>query len=375
MRMSSSWIVAPLIAAGACFAWGQAQAPTEPLIKHTFAEDVAGWVAIGPKSKIVVFHDPALGAPTTGAMRHNYEIKKGGFNALYLPISGGSIDAAKSLKFSVRTDQSTLLVVALQEEEGGRYTALIHAPKDRWQPVELAIEDFALAMDKDDPKDPNAKLDLNMVTSLAVADLSQFFAQVEDPGAKALFDIKPGNHTLYLDDFTVTKDTVPVSTSSAGNDVRLDTFSHPQLAWFGLGAVNLSRVLGKPMEGAGLKADYRQAPGKMVVLSRTLSPWVLTQAKALSFDAAATKGTKLIVQVEERDGGKYNATVDVPSGEERKQFKLPFADFKPADDAKDPNGKLDVGSIKTLNLIDATGMLGGTEQDNTLWIGNLLGVA
>lgn len=375
MRKTSNWIVAPFIAAGACIAWGQAQTSEAPLIKHTFSDDVANWVAIGPKSKIVVYHDPALGAPTVGAMRHNYEIAKGDFNALILPISGGSIDGAKSLKFSVRADLSTLLVIALQEEEGGRYSALVHAPKDRWQPVELSIDDFALSMDKGDPKDPNGKLDLNLVTSLAVADLSQFFAQVEEPGAKALFDIKPGAHTLYFDDFSVTKEPLPLSTSSAGEDVRIDSFVHPQLAWFGMGAVNLSRVTGKPLEGAGLKAEYRQTKGKPVVLTRPMMPWVLTQAKSLSFDAAATQGTKLIVQVEERDGGKYNATVDVPAGSELKHFKLPFADFKPSDDSKDPNGKLDVGTIKTLNIIDATGMFSTTDQDNTLWMNNLLGVA
>ena len=131
----------------------------EPLIQHSFKEDAAGWISIGQTAKIAIYHDPALRAPTTGALRFNYGINKGEFNALLLPTKADSLKTAKSLKFSVRADLATVLAVAIQEEEGGRYVALVHAPKDAWQPVELSIGDFALAMDKDDPKDPNGKLE------------------------------------------------------------------------------------------------------------------------------------------------------------------------------------------------------------------------
>ncbi|MGV3618878.1 MAG: hypothetical protein ACO1SV_26430 [Fimbriimonas sp.] len=368
---TSRWIAASLLAVGAAFA----QAPAEPLIKHTFAEDAAGWIPVGNGAKVVIFHDPALGAPTTGALRLNYQVQKGEFNGLYLPTPFDSLKTAQSIKFSVRADQGTVIAVALQEEEEGRYVAVFHAPKDGWQPVELSVHDFALAMEKDDPKDPNAKLDLERVTGIFIGDLSQIFASIEDPKAKDLFEVKPGPHTLYLDDFTVSSTPVAPSTASAGADVRIDSFAHPQLAWYGLGGVKMSRASGTPLEGAALKADYRQAPGKPIILTRNMMPWVLTQSKSLAFDAASAQASKLIVQVEETEGGKYNATVDVPAGSQAKHFDLPFADFKASDDAKDPSGKLEVGKIKQITFIDATGMLQSADRDNTLWINNLTGVA
>lgn len=367
MMKSSGWV------AGLGLAWfAGAQ---EPLIQHSFKEDAAGWISIGQTAKIAIYHDPALGAPTTGALRFNYGINKGEFNALLLPTKADSLKTAKSLKFSVRADLATVLAVAIQEEEGGRYVALVHAPKDAWQPVELSIGDFALAMDKDDPKDPNGKLDLELITAIVVGDVSQFFAQSDDPALSALGGIKTGPHTLYLDDFSIGTEAVPPSTSSAGDDVRIDSFVHPQLSWFGLGGVKMSRVTGAPLEGVGLKAEYRQAPGKLAMLSRTMMPWVLTQAKTLAFDAASTNGAKLIVQVEETDGGKYNALVDVPAGSKAKHFSLPFADFKASDDSKDTDKKLDLGKVKTLTVIDVSGVTEQADRDNVLWLNNLMGVA
>jgi hypothetical protein len=352
-----------------------AQGPGEPLIRHDFKEDAAGWMPIGQTAKVVVFHDPALGAPTVGALRLNYGINKGEFNALLLPVRGDSIKAARSFKFSVKTDLDTVLAVTMQEEEGGRYVAVVHAPKDAWQKVELAVGDFALAMDKDDPKDPNGKLDLELVNALVVADISQLFAQNEDPKLSGLFDVKMGAHTLYFDDFTVGTEAIPPSTSSVGDDVRIDSFGHPQLAWIALGGPKLSRSTGAPLAGPGLKAEYRQAEGKFAILSRSLMPWVLTQAKTLTFDAASQHGAKLIVEVEETEGGKYTAIVDVPAGAKSTSFRLPFTDFKPAEDSKDPDGKLDPGKVKSLTLVDVSGTLEKVNRDNVLWLSNLMGLA
>lgn len=370
MTKTSGWIVGLGLACSAI-----AQGPEAPLIQHSFKEDAAGWMPIGQTAKVVIYHDPALGAPTVGALRFNYGINKGEFNALLLPAKYDSLKTAKAFKFSVKTDLDTLLAVTVQEEEGGRYLALVHAPKDAWQPVELSVGDFALAMDKDDPKDPNGKLDMEQVTAIVVADISQLFAQNEDPKLTGLFDVKKGAHTLYFDDFSVTTEAIPPSTSSAGDDVRVDSFVHPQLAWFALGGPKLSRASGAPLAGAGLKAEYRQAEGKLAILSRTMMPWILTQAKTLTFDAASQHGAKLIVQVEETEGGKYNAVVDVPAGAKSTPFRLLFSEFKAADDSKDPNGKLDLGKVKNLLLIDVSGAVEKVDRENVLWLGNLMALA
>ena len=367
----SGWIATSLFAVGACVAWAQDPAA---LVKTTFAEDAGGWIPIGQNSKIVIYHDPALGAPTTGALRLNYGVNKGEINALILPTPLGSLKTAKSIKLSVRADATTVLAIALQEEEGGRYVATFQVPKDKWQPIELSTGDFALAMEADAPKDPNGRLDMDLISGIFVADIAQLFALTDE--AKGLFDVKAGPHTLYLDDFTIGTEVIPPSTSSAGEDVRIDSFVHPQPSWYGLGGVKISRVTGKPLDGVGLKAEYRQAPGKPVVLSRNMMPWVLTQSKSFSFDAASVNAVKLIVQVEETVGGKYNTIVDIPAGSEVKKVNVPFSSFKLSDDSKDADGKLDLGKVKTLLFIDATSTFDPTaDRDNTLWINNIMGIA
>jgi hypothetical protein len=97
----------------------------------------------------------------------------------------------------------------------------------------------------------------------------------------------------------------------------------------------------------------------------------LTGAAKLSFSAASQKPAKLIVQVEERGGGKYNTTVEVPGNADRAEINVNFADFKPAADSKDDNNKLDLDQISQFLIIDASGLIDNTDADNILWINNL----
>ena len=201
-------ITAALLAAGLLLVQGPM-----PLIEHRFAEDAGTFLAIGPSAKIVVFHDPALKAPTTGALRFKYDIATGAFNARILQASGDVLKNAKSIRFHVRADHNTLITLGLQEEEGGRYLAQVYAPKDEWQAVELSTSDFVLSVDGDSPKDPNGKLDLELCGGVFVTDFAQFFAGVEEPNLAALFNVQKGPHTMFLDDFTIGSDSVTPATT------------------------------------------------------------------------------------------------------------------------------------------------------------------
>ena len=84
------------------------------------------------------------------------------------------------------------------------------------------------------------------------------------------------------------------------------------------------------------------------------------------------KATKLLIQLEEKDGGKYNVMVDVPADKERADIAQAFADFKPADDSKDDNATLDLNQIKSVMVLDLSGMIdNAADADNTLWISGL----
>jgi hypothetical protein len=63
--------------------------------------------------------------------------------------------------------------------------------------------------------------------------------------------------------------------------------------------------------------------------------------------------------------------VDVPGGKERKTISVPFAEFRAADDSKDNNDHLDLDQVTQIVLMDVNALLGMTDGDNTLWIGNI----
>ena len=207
------WFFLGLLAASVGLAWAQADA--KPLVKHTFKQSIEGWMGIGPTAKVGITHDEAIVAPTAGALKFDYGINKGEFNALLLPTPVGSLKNAKSIKFRVRTDSTTLMAVALQEQDGGRYVALFTAPKDNWQTVELSTADFGLSQDKGDPKDPDVKLDMDQVGAMIVGDVSQFFVQADNPALASMLDVRKGSHQFFVDDFTVGTDSVLSSTTSA----------------------------------------------------------------------------------------------------------------------------------------------------------------
>jgi hypothetical protein len=346
-------------------------AQSAPILNFTFRDTYGAWTNVGNHGKLSLTRDAAIARPNAGALKYDYRIGKGAPNLLYLPTPVGTLAKANSIKFRVHADENTLIAVILQEENGGRYVAMCNAPKDAWQPVELSVSDFGLSMDKDDPKDPDVKLDMDKVDSIAVIDLAHMFVQIADPNIKALLNFQPGEHTLYVDDFTISSDAIPGATTNAGDDVVVDSFVHPQLAWFSIGGGILARVEGAPLSATSMRMDYHQAPAKIVGVTRQLSPWVLTATKSLSFDAASTVDAKLVVQLEEYGGNKFNTTVEVPPGGISTHIRLNYADFKVADDSADKNATMDISKVKNLIFIDASGFTVTEDHPNTLWIANL----
>ncbi len=344
-----------------------------PILLQSFKDSDGGWMAFGGAAKTSVSHEPELTQASAGALRFDYTISKGDFNGLYLPVTIGSWEKAKSVKFRVHSDAPTVLVVALQKQDGGRFVSMVSTPKGLWQTVELSTSDFILSQDKDDPKDPTGKLDMSKVVSVGIADISQFFLSIDNPVLSGLFDVKKGEHRLYVDSFTVGSESIPSGFVSQGDDVLIDTLSHPQVSWIGLGGMKIVRATEPPLSGAAIRADYHQTPGKPSILSRSVPSWVLIGAKSLTFDVASAKPAKLVVQLEQVDGGKYNAVVDLPGGSILTKVKLPLSDFKRSDDATDNDTKVHPALLKSLMIMDASGMLEQANSDNTLWVNHIAG--
>ena len=342
-----------------------------PLIHHTFETDPAEWVGLGATAKVSLTHDAAHVKEGKGALQFDYAANKGEINVLILPTPNGVLTKMKSLHFWIRPDYATVLAVSLQEKEGGRYTAIFSTAGSGWQEVQLDPGDFVLGEEKDDPKDSDGKLDLDKVDSIGIADYGQIFAQTDDVNLQALFHIQKGPHTLHLDDFTVGAAPILPAAPTDGKERMLDTPARPQVAWLGIGEVKATSATGKPLLGPSLRADYHQGPGKISGLLKKIPRGRLKGMDQIVFTAAATKPTKLVVQLEQVGGGKYRYVMDLPGNSEPKEFVLPFTLFEMTDDSGDRNGNFTPAQVNQMVLLDASGLLDGADTDTTLWINKL----
>ncbi len=339
----------------------------KPIIQTTFEEGIGAWTTFGNGAAVSITHEPLEVKEGKGALKFKYEVSKGGFGILLLSTPEGSIEKANSLKFWVKPDISTTLALSLQEQDGGRYTGMFAVRKDVWQQIEVGIGDLVVDQSADAPKDPNGVLDMDHVVSFALLDVSQLFAQAEN--LSAIFPVKTGSHTLFLDDFSVSDAFLPSSSNIKNGIGAIDLYNRKQIAWTMIGDIQLEKnASGKPLEGTALQMRYRQQKGKPAGISKALLKGCLVHAGRLQFDAASEKPLKLIVQFEEKSGGKYNAIVNLPGGSLKTSFDIPFSDLKVSEDSKDDNGKFDLDSVTQLLIIDASGFLDAAEGDNTLWL-------
>lgn len=355
-----------------------ATASGSSLIQHTFAESDEGWVPIGTAAKVAATSTSTEEGTQKRALKVDYAIAKGDFNAVMLLTGEGKIAGARSIQFRVKADHTTPLGVILQEKDGGRWIATFTVPQGRWQTVELSPADFVLSGDKNDPKDPNEQLDIDRVEGIGLTDISQIFAQIDDAFVKTLFNIKTGAHTLYLSDFTVSANPLPPSGAvRSASSVVLDSFERPQVNWMGLGGVALSHVpsKGTPAGQKALQAVYRQAPGKLVGMVRPVAKKALVGRTHLALRAASAKPAKIVVQVEETGGGKYRSVLTVPGEYSAQNYALYFSQFDPTEDSKDNNNKLDLDMVHQIVFIDASGLIDSADDDNTLVISGLRAAA
>jgi hypothetical protein len=364
--------LAMLLALGAGMTRAQQTPPAAaPLLHHAFETDTAEWVGIGNTAKISVTHDAARVRAGKGALLFDYAANKGEVNVLALPTPDGMLTKMKSLHFWLRSDYPTVFAVSLQEKEGGRYTAIFSVEGSSWQEVKLEPADFVLTENKDDPKDPDGKLDLDKIENIGLGDYGQAFVQSDDPNLQTLLHGQKGPHSLTLDDFTVSAEPLSPVSPSNQKERLLDTPSRPQLAWIRAGEIKIMPSIGKPLVGAALRADYHQGPGKIAGLLKPVPRGCLKGMDQIVFTAAATKPSKLVVQLEQVGGGKYRTIVDVPGNSEVKEFALPLSGFTMTEDSGDRNGHLLPDQVNQIVIIDASGLVDGADADTTLWINRL----
>jgi hypothetical protein len=361
------------------------------LFTDTFETDAGGWIAMGPHGKATMTTDSKTVKNGKGALAFDFTV--GGdkttdaatglpFAVLLRPIADGQLAKMKALTFWARTDFAGGYAVSLQEKGEGRYITLFWLPKNEWQQVTLLPADFWLSDDKNDPKDPDNKLDLDKVENIGMVSLWSFlaFTSGDKPEAAAFITPANGQHTLWLDDVTASTEVPAYDAPEPAfpektKGIWLDDMRRVTLGWLPLGSVQISLDKEAPFKTRALRADYTQAPGAFIALARDLRRFNLTHQDRLSFDLASTKSAKLAISLEKKNGSRYMTLVDVPGDSLPIRRSLLFTDFVADNNGpKDPDGQLDLNQIKTLSITDISGILGGATQQNTLWIGPISAV-
>lgn len=360
----------------------RAQAAPDALLQETFESGAPLWRSVGDEAKVSLTHEAANVKTGGAALRFDYIVAAGKLHALFLPTPTGIPLQAHSFHFWIKADYATSLAVELQERGGGRYQAIFTVAPVSWQEVNLAPDDFILSGDSDDPPDPDHKLDLDQAQAITIRDLKEFYLQSQNPETVKLFQAQAGAHSLYLDDFVVSKTPLAPAFDLADGTLELDDFTRPQIAWIAVGALRLSHVIGLNLKNAApkltdppaLQADYRQVLGTVVGLAKRLPRGSLAGMARLQFNVASLKPATLLVQLEAKNGAKYNAPVVVPGGGVVKAVSLPFAAFTPELDSANHNARLDLAEAQQLLIVDITGIISLTNQ-NALRLSHLRATA
>ena len=364
-----------------------------PLLKDDFETEKLEWAGLGTSAKV----ERVTGAGKTkggaGALQFRYrvegkksattkpetteaaEIKKdkpqptAPFDILFRAVSVGQLAKMNALKFSVKTEIDTPLVVTMTEKDGGRYLTMLWIPKGEWQEVTVTPDECWLADDKDDPKDPDGKLDPDKIENIALADLSCVFApelSAQENGGIPVSSLHLGEHTILIDDFMVSGGS-PLTPKR--DELAIDPFNQDLLRWFALGDVQMRLDKASPLKTPAFRADYKQGDGGYVLFVKNTRGMKATSADSLVLDLASTKSCRLIFMLEEKNGSKYSFTLAVPGDSEPYHRVVEFSEFAAAEGVKDDNDRLDPLQVKTLTITDVLGAYGIAKQKNTLWIG------
>jgi hypothetical protein len=86
---------------------------------------------------------------------------------------------------------------------------------------------------------------------------------------------------------------------------------------------------------------------------------------------SSARPTEIIIQLEEKGGGKYNRQVSIPGDSKVQKLSLTFSEFTAAGDSTDDNGRLDLDHVKQILILDMSGFTGAEEGDNVFRVSHL----
>ena len=349
-----------------------------PVLHSNFDSGLDGWVAMNGSGSVRVTRDAADIREGKPSLAFDYEIGQHKFAVAVLPVQPAALTAMDQVHFWVKTDFPTSVVVTLNEKGGGNYTAVAWSPGSIWQEVKLEPRDFALGEQRNEPPDPDGKLDVEQIQGIGVTDLSQLFANApRNPSMPIALADRSGKHTLLVSGFEVL----------AGNPARkdnlvIDQFDAPQLSWMNPGGaafhIDNSR---DHAPGPAMEVDYTQSPDRIVFFSRNLPPDIPPNITHISFDIASEKPAQLIFTLQEKgsghgEGPRYTTLVEVKGkGKPDHRDLALHAFYLQQNGSPDTGGGVSISKAKSLSIADVSGKMNGDSGPNRFWISNIRLVA
>jgi hypothetical protein len=332
-----------------------------------------------PDAKVAITKDAGAARSGKGALAYAFQVAPGTVSVLALqrPID---LTGMKSMRLWVKCSVTTAVIIGLGESSGASYQAAAHCTGGVWQEIAVNLDELT----PDEPaKDPNGKLDLDQVGALTVFDIGGFLATF-------LPDLK-GPRSLAVDDVSfsskpVTASTGPAQVTRVVPIHLVDNFETSVIRWIPISVdfsdgpkfslFDAAVALDKDVpEGGGkqsLKFSYPRKGQKIHAVMRTLEKVDLGKATAIDLALKSAHDAQVIVAIEEKDGSRYNRTVELHAGDWKK-LSVALGEFTLADDTQDENGRLDASQIKQVSIVDASTLLGGSEaNENHLWIDQVL---
>ena len=350
-----------------------------------FEGELQGWTALrleagapaeDGESKIAIAREPANVKSGKGSLSFTHEISPGVVRVLVLQREL-DLKGMKAVRLWIRSSAATAVVLSLTERNGAGWQCPFSVQAGGWQEVAVNLDEFTI----DDPsKDDNGRLDPDQVASLHLFDFGGFLATI-------LPELK-GSRTLWLDDLAFSPKAVAATTGKmAVTRVvpvhLLDSFETPLIRWAPLSVqfgdamkINLfdapAAVDTTAPAGGGkqsLKFTYPRRPAKAHGIMRSTEKLELGKATALELWLRTSVDGTYIVNLEEKDGSRYDKTVELKAADGWTSLSFALTDFTLANDSPDENGKLDAAEIKQVLVADATSLLGGPEAPEVrLWL-------
>lgn len=372
-------MLAGLILAGAA---GVAAQDT-PRAHYDFEADTAGFHAIavrnnqlGPDgdSQVTVARGGARAGE--GALQHTCTIAPGVVRALAADLRLPA--ATRSLRFWMRGDFRSHIVVALREEDGSGYQRSFYLPAHEWTKVAVNLDELIL---DEGAADENGRLDVDQVRHITFTD----FAGVLLQGGADLERLVTGprRRTFLLDELHFSPEAAPVGSgpvmSPSGRSLLLDSADAPGVRWLpiristtnnppslefcpeNISLQVLPEAAGpggapRPDEpgGKGLRYAYRRGEGDAFALNLPIRHPLLAQADRLRLSMNLSARSLYVIQLKERDESGYNYLVMPDNSVGWQNLEIPFSEMRLAEDSQDENNQLDADQIKEITVLDAS---------------------